>query len=78
VDKDLKMTDLLKRAFDEASKLSRAEQDLLASRLLEELAIEDAFDHTIQVTSGKLARLATEAIAEHRAGQAQELDPDRL
>ena len=72
------MTKLLEQAFAEAAKLSVAEQELLASRLLAELAAEDEFDRTIARTSDKLARLAEEAIAEHRAGLTEELDPDRL
>jgi hypothetical protein len=72
------MTKLLQEAFAEASKLSAAEQDLLASRLLAELAAEDEFDKTIARSAQKLARLAEEALAEHRAGQRQELDPERL
>ena len=72
------MTTLLQQAFAEAAKLPVAEQDLLASRLLAELAAEDDFDYAIARSSDKLARLAAEAIAEHRAGQTQELDPERL
>jgi hypothetical protein len=72
------MTKLLEQAFAEAAKLSAAEQELLASRLLAELAAEDEFDRTIARTSDKLARLAEEALAEHRAGLTEELDPDRL
>jgi hypothetical protein len=72
------MTQLLERAFSEAGKLSSAEQDLLASRLLAELADEDAFDRAIAASAYKLAVLADAVLAEHRAGQTQELDPDRL
>jgi hypothetical protein len=72
------MTALLQQAFAEASKLSPEEQDLLATRLLAELAAEDAFDRAIASSSDKLARLAAEALAEHRAGLTQELDPDQL
>lgn len=72
------MTALLRQAFDEASKRSREEQDLLASRLLAELAAENAFDQAIASSSDKLAKLARQAIAEHRGGQTEELDPDRL
>jgi hypothetical protein len=70
------MTTRLERAFAEASKLSVAEQDLLASRLLAELAAEADFDRAITGSTDKLAALATEAIAEHRAGLTRELDPD--
>ncbi len=72
------MTKLLERAFAEASKLSAAEQDVLASRLLEELAAEDEFDRKIAGSVDKLAGLAREALEEHRAGLTEELDPDRL
>ena len=72
------MTTLLERAFAEAAKLSSAEQDLLASRLLAELVAEDEFDRAIAASGEKLARLATEALAEHRAGLTEDLDPDRL
>jgi hypothetical protein len=72
------MTTSLEKAFAEAAKRPPAEQDLLASRLLAELAAEDDFDRAIASSTEKLARLAAEALAEQRAGQTQELDPDRL
>ena len=72
------MTTLLERAFVEAGKLSSAEQDLLASRLLAELGAEDEFDRVIAASADKLAVLAKEALAEHREGLTQELDPDKL
>jgi len=72
------MTTLLERAFAEAGKLSSAEQDLLASRLLAELGAEDEFDRAIAATADKLAVLAKEALVEHRAGLTRELDPDKL
>jgi hypothetical protein len=68
----------LQQAFAEAAKLSAEEQDLIASRLLAELAAEDEFDRAIARSSTKLAMLAEEALAEHRAGKTEELDPDRL
>jgi len=72
------MTQLLERAFSEAGKLTPAEQDLLASRVLAELGEEDEFDRVIAASADKLASLANAALAEHRAGQTQELNPDRL
>lgn len=71
------MTTLLQRAFSEAEKLTPAEQDVLASRLLAELQEDDDFDRAIAASSDKLARLAREALAEHRVGLTQEWDPDR-
>jgi hypothetical protein len=58
--------------------LPPAEQDVLASRLLAELAEEDEFDRAIAASSEKLARLAREAVGENNAGFTEELDPDRL
>ena len=72
------MTTLLEQAFAQAAKLSPAAQDVLASRLLAELAEEDDFDRAITETSDKLASLARQALAEHRAGLTKELDPERL
>jgi hypothetical protein len=72
------MTKLLERAFTEAGKLTAAEQDLLAARVLAELGEDDEFDRAMAASADKLVTLANEAIAEHRAGQTQELDPDRL
>ena len=67
------MTALLEQAFAQAAKLPPAEQDVLAARLLAEIAAEDAFDQAIASSSDKLARLA-----EHRAGLTQDLDPEKL
>ncbi len=72
------MPTLLERAFAEAAKRPVAEQEVLASRLLAELAAEDDFDRAIAGSTDKLARLAAEALAEHQAGLSEELDPDRL
>jgi hypothetical protein len=72
------MTALLQQAFDAAAKLPPAEQDLLASRLLAELAAEDDFDRAITASADKLVSLAAAALAEHRAGQTEALDPERL
>ena len=71
------MTTLLQRAFAEAAKRPAAEQDVLASRLLAELGAEDDFDRAIAHWSDKLARLATKALAEHRAGLTENLDLER-
>ena len=72
------MTTLLEHAFAKASALTAAEQDVLAARLLAELADEDDFDRAIAATSDKLAILARRALAEHKAGLTEELNPDCL
>jgi hypothetical protein len=63
------MTKLLKQAFDAASKLSTPEQDLLAARLMAEIAAENAFDATLAASGDKLAILAREALEEFRVGR---------
>ncbi len=72
------MTELLEKAFAEARKLTRREQDALAALILEELASEERWQKAFAASPDLLARLADEALAEHRAGQTQELDPDKL
>lgn len=69
------MTQRLKKAFDEASKLPQGDQDTLASWLLEELKAEREWDRRFAESQGALAELANEAMREHRAGRTQDLDP---
>ena len=71
------MTTLLQHAFAKAGKLAPEEQDLLAARLLSELAAEDDFDRAIAASTDKLSVLAQEALAEYREGLTQELDLDQ-
>ena len=72
------MTRLLDEAFAAAAELPEAEQNALAIALLSELASEQAIDDAIATRPDVLARLADEALAEHRAGRTEALDPDRL
>ncbi len=72
------MTTLLEKAFAEAAKLPPAEQNVLASRLLAELGEGDELDRAIDASSAKVAGLAREALAEHRAGLTEGLDPESL
>jgi hypothetical protein len=72
------MTTLLQQAFNEAAKLPEAEQNLLASWLLAELAAEDDFDRVIARSASKLVGMAQSAIAEQRSGKTEELDPEKL
>ena len=69
------MTTMLQQAFQAASLLPEAEQDVLAARLLAELASEDEFDAKIAKMAGKLSPLSQEAIAEFQAGKTLSLDP---
>ena len=72
------MTKLLETAFAKAAELPPVEQDVLASRLLAELAAEDAFDRAITASSDKLAGLAREALVESRVGLTQRLVSEGL
>jgi hypothetical protein len=72
------MTDLLKKAFEEAAKLPPREQDALASVLLQELNDENRWEATLERSHDALASLADAALAEHRSGDSQPLDPDAL
>jgi len=72
------MTELLQKAFTEASKLPESEQDTFAHWILEELASERRWDKAFANSQDLLSRLADEALAEHRAGKTELLDPDKL
>jgi hypothetical protein len=72
------MTNKLKQAFEAASKLPAEAQDALAEAILEELAADRAWDASFARRPDALAKLAEEALAEHRAGKTQPLDPDKL
>jgi len=72
------MTKLLKKAFAEASRLSREEQDELARWLLEELASEKCWERAFEKSESHLAEMAREALSENRACETEELDPDCL
>jgi len=72
------MTDLLEQAFAQASKLSPQEQDAIADWLLKELESENQWDGSFARSQDALSKLGFEALAEHRQGSTQELDPDKL
>ena len=72
------MTQLLEQAFAAAARLPSEEQDALARALLDDLASEQSIDARLAATPESLARLADEALAEHRRGETQPLDPDAL
>lgn len=72
------MTKALRRAFEAASRLPDKAQDEMAAAILEELAVEEAFDRRLAGTATGLKRLAEEALAEDRAGLTVPLVPDDL
>lgn len=63
------LTASLEKAFIEASKLSESEQDALAIWILKELESERLWDKAFSDSSDKLARLAEEALKEHKKGK---------
>jgi hypothetical protein len=67
------MTQLLEKALNEVAKLPPSEQDALAAILLEELASEKKWSELFAQSQDVLAKLAEEALAEHRAGKSKPL-----
>jgi hypothetical protein len=72
------MTKLLKKAFDKISKLPENEQDIIATFILEELKSDERWNKMLAGSQDILAKLADEALAEHRAGKTKRLNPDKL
>ena len=72
------MTQLLEKAFEDASKLPDIEQNTLAKWLLEELEAERKWDRAFAGSEDILDRLADEAIEAHRQGKTTPLDIDKL
>ena len=69
------MTELLEKAFTEASKLPEQEQQALAGWILHEIDSEKNWADAFAASEDALDRLADEALAEHREGRTRELDP---
>ncbi len=72
------MTELLKKAFAEASRLPREQQDAIASLLLEELQSDRHWDRAFEKSQDALAKLANEALAEDERGDTEDLNPSSL
>lgn len=72
------MTQLLRKAFDQASQLPPDQQDALAKWILEEMASERRWDEAFLASADRLKQFADEALQEARDGRTEELDPDRL
>jgi hypothetical protein len=71
------MTQLLERAFTEASKLPDPEQDAFASLLLAELDSERQWAQAFAGTQDQLGTLADEALREFDAGETRPMDLER-
>jgi hypothetical protein len=72
------MTNLLNKAFQEASRLPEVEQNALAKWLLDELHSEAKWEKAFAASEDVLEKLADEALEEKRKGNTSGLDPDRL
>jgi hypothetical protein len=72
------MTELLEKAFAEASKLPEQDQNAMAHWLLSELDSERAWQERFAHSVPVLQDLVKEAMEEHQRGETLELDPDRL
>jgi hypothetical protein len=70
------MTDLLEKAFAEAAKLPREEQEALAALLLDELASEHRWTEAFAHSQDELSSLADEALGEFRQGKTRPLDQE--
>jgi len=71
------VTQLLERAFTEASKLPDPEQDAFASLLLAELDSERRWAQAFADTQDQLGALADEALREFDAGETRPMDLER-
>ena len=74
----LSMTERLEQAIAQLQTLSTDQQDAIASLILAELVEEQRWDDSFARSPNLLAKLAAEAMAEHRSGKTQELDPETL
>ncbi|QCQ21392.1 hypothetical protein [Desulfoglaeba alkanexedens] len=72
------MTQLLEKAFEEASKLSELEQNALARWLIEEIISDKKWEKAFAESEDVLDKLADEALAEHAQGKTKTLDIDEL
>ena len=68
------MTSLLKKAFDAASLLPVDRQEAIAKLLLAEIEDENRWDGAFAGSQDKLADMAAEAIAEHKAGKTRPME----
>ncbi|NCR24284.1 MAG: hypothetical protein GPJ27_21415 [Microcystis aeruginosa L111-01] len=72
------MTERLEQAIAQLKTLSTDQQDAIAALILAELEEEQRWDDSFTRSPNLLAKLAAEAMAEHRSGKTQELDPETL
>ena len=72
------MTELVEKAFNALAKLPEDQQEAFAEWILAELEDEAHWDHKFAASLDQLEQLGEQALAQYRAGLAEELDPDKL
>src|SRR5688572_13768683 len=72
------MTDLLKKAFEQASQLPDRLQDEVAHQLLEDIRGELQWDGTLARSQDQLEKMADRALEELRSGRARKAGFDEL
>jgi methylase of polypeptide subunit release factors len=68
------MTELLEKAFSEASRLSEKKQDNLAKHVLAEIESEKQWDKLFSTSRDQLAKLADETLKRHHSGKTKRLN----
>jgi hypothetical protein len=69
------VTKLLEKAFAEAVKLRKKEQDKLGKWRLSELESERQWDEVFEQSADPLSQFAEEALREHHKGRTKPLNP---
>jgi hypothetical protein len=72
------MTQLLEKAFSQASQLPELQQNILAKWIIEELIAEKKWDSLFSESEDLLAELADEALSEYEQGKTHILNLDAL
>ncbi len=72
------MTQLLKQAIAELSRLSDEEQDAMAALILEELEDEERWEAAFRSSEETLKRVADKVRADIRAGRTRKMDINDL
>ncbi len=71
-------TNLMTELFTKASALPDDQQDRIAARVLAEIDDDLRWDRAFAKSLPALERLADRVLADHQAGETEQLDPDSL
>jgi hypothetical protein len=70
------MTKLLEEAFEAASNLSEADQDFIATLVMDEIESERRWDELFAKSQDALERMGDYVLAQHLAGKSRPMDFD--